>query len=168
MQAEVGEHSTAMWARLKGNSCSSKRTELAAIVNACMWRTALHIGTDSLAVVKKAGYLLRTAIKWNALLGLPALARRNPCGRPWNMQPDGDLWYQFWQAILARGPTSIKITKVKGHSTDKDIAEGKTTEVDRKGNDEADKAATSGTEDVMDGLVAASYTHLTLPTHYAV
>jgi hypothetical protein len=43
---------------------------------------------------------------------------------------------------------------VKGHSTDKDISEGKTTEADRRGNDEADKAATAGTEAVMDGLVA--------------
>jgi hypothetical protein len=70
------------------------------------------------------------------------------------MQPDGDLWHQFWNATLARGPQAIKISKVKGHSTDKDISEGKTTEHDRKGNDEADKAATSGTEAVMDGLVA--------------
>jgi hypothetical protein len=154
LQAKVEEHGTAMWAGLRGNSVSSTRTELAAIVVACMWPIALHIGTDSLAVVRKAGYLIRTAAKWNDSPGLPAHTRRNPCGRPWSMQPDGDLWHQFWNATLARGPQAIKISKVKGHSTDKDISEGKTTEHDRKGNDEADKAATSGTEAVMDGLVA--------------
>jgi hypothetical protein len=120
----------------------------------------LHIATDSQAVVRNAGYLIRTAVKWNNLVGIPAHTRRNPCGRPWSMQPDGDLWQQFWNAILARGPASIRITKVKGHATDKDISEGKSTEVHRKGNDEADKAATAGTEAVMSGLVAlASWMH---------
>jgi hypothetical protein len=160
VHAKIEQDGTAMWAGLQGNSVSSTRTELAAIVVASLWNMVLHIGTDSLAVVRKATFLISTAIKWNAYDGIPAHTRRNPCKRPWSMQPDGDLWQQFWQAILTRGPATIRITKVKGHATDQDIKDGKSNEVDRKGNDEADKAATAGTGAVMDGLAAlASWIH---------
>ena len=52
---------------------------------------------------------------------------------PWSLQKDGDLWERFWAASLLRGPRMLKLTKVKGHTTLKDLVDGKITEEDRTG-----------------------------------
>ena len=72
------------------------------------------------------------------------------------MQTDGDLWEIFWGAILMRGPGSVRITWVKGHATEDDIAKGISSIELRYGNDQADLAATAGTNAHLPGLLALS------------
>ena len=60
------------------------------------------------------------------------------------MQKDGDLWELAWLAILKRGASSQLIRKAKGHATSLDIAEGRSNEKDREGNDKADANADVG------------------------
>ena len=62
------------------------------------------------------------------------------------MQVDGDLWELFWRTIRERSPYSIQISKVKGHATDQQVAEGKVRRTDKIGNDKADEAADEGVE----------------------
>ena len=40
-----------------------------------------------------------------------SLADDDTCGS-WHTSPDGDLWHHFEQAVLAKGPSSIKLTWV--------------------------------------------------------
>ena len=71
---------------------------------------------------------------------------KNPFGKPWALQTDGDLWELAWEAILERGATSQQLRKVKGHATTEDIATGKTIEADKFGNDNSDEAADRGVQ----------------------
>ena len=48
------------------------------------------------------------------------------------------------QGIQTRGTTAQRRTKVKGHDTEEDIAEGKSTIAHRSGNNEADTCETMG------------------------
>ena len=62
------------------------------------------------------------------------------------MQRDGDVWSAIWKVMLAKGPTAINVTKVKGHATDKDVAEGRSTALHKACTNVADglvKEATS-------------------------
>ena len=49
---------------------------------------------------------------------------KKPLKRPWQIQSDGDLWRIFWETLQARGPYSIRVTKVKGHATEKRVNDG--------------------------------------------
>ena len=59
---------------------------------------------------------------------------------------DGDLWEQASGIINQRGPASIKLTKVKGHSTEEQVKQGKVTQEDHDGNNRADDLADKGVE----------------------
>ena len=72
--------------------------------------------------------------------------KRNPYRKAWGLQKDGDLWGLAWEAILKRGPTSQTLRKVKGHATVADIAEGRSNEEDKDGNDKADANADIGVQ----------------------
>ncbi len=48
--------------------------------------------------------------------------------------------------IQARGPHSIMVSKVKGHSTDQQVADGTVRTEDKQGNDTADAAAEAGVD----------------------
>ena len=69
---------------------------------------------------------------------------RNPFKQAWNLQKDGDAWELAWRAIVCRGAAAQTLRKVKGHATEEDVRQGKCTEEDRQGNDEADTAAKQG------------------------
>ena len=66
--------------------------------------------------------------------------------KAFEMQVDGDLWELFWRTIGERNPYSIHISKVKGHATDQQVAEGKVKYADKIGNDKADEVADNGRE----------------------
>ena len=69
-------------------------------------------------------------------------------------QVDGDLWEQAWIAVKQRGVGNQTLRKVKGHATEKDVAEGISTAKDRGGNDRSDKLADQGVEEIAGvGLV---------------
>ena len=53
-----------MWNSLPGLGCSSTRTELAAVIMACIHPQPLHIASDSKAMIDKAQMLIRHAITW--------------------------------------------------------------------------------------------------------
>eukprot|EP00973_Karenia_brevis_P022764 3132286-Karenia_brevis.AAC.1 len=55
---------------------------------------------------------------------------------------DGDLWYFFWAVAQKRTPTSILISKVKGHAELKDVQHDAELLRLKRGNDHADHIAT--------------------------
>ena len=93
-----------------GYSSSSTRTELAAGTVALVSHRPVHLGSDSEAFVNKGQTIVERALQ-----GLPT----NIC---WQTTSDGDLWYYFEQAVLAKGPRSLKLTWVKGYANDTHIA----------------------------------------------
>ena len=55
-----------------------------------------------------------------------------------------------------KGAESIKISKVKGHATEKNIQDGISTAKDKIGNDRADRAADQGVKDHTDEVCKIS------------
>ena len=53
--------------------------------------------------------------------------------------------------------TSVELAQVKAHATEEDVKEGRTTEVDRRGNSEADTAAGKGSKDQQKVLAALAH-----------
>ena len=60
------EEGLRQWASLPGQRCSSTRTELAAAVVSLLRNKAIHIGTDSAAMLQKARKLQIAATNWVA------------------------------------------------------------------------------------------------------
>ena len=58
----------------------------------------------------------------------------------------------MWVTLRQRGARSIKVTKVKGHTTEEQVEDGKVKREDKEGNDEADRAANRGVEEHTEGL----------------
>ena len=75
--------------------------------------------------------------------------------RPWSTQKDGALWKIFNEMEKIKGAGSIRISKVKGHATEKNIQDGTSTLKDKKGNDRADSAADEGAPGKVDATDAA-------------
>ena len=50
-------------------------------------------------------------------------------------------WVHFTKAAIAKGPKSIRLTKVKGHVTTQQVLDNIYRGCDKKGNDKADHAA---------------------------
>ena len=70
-------------------------------------------------------------------------------GRTWccaASRPAADLWSQIWHKLLDIGTEGIEICKCKGHATEADVLEGRSTPFLRKGNDHADHFAGRGVE----------------------
>ena len=59
---------------------------------------------------------------------------------------DGDLWEIFHRAASHKGPSAIRIGKVKGHASIDDVSEGIATDWTKYGNDAADALATRAFE----------------------
>ena len=57
---------------------------------------------------------------------------------------DGDLLAAIDCMIRYRSARSVEVSKVKGHATDRMVAEGKVRREDKEGNDAADVAADFG------------------------
>lgn len=140
MHHEKWRHGTAMWACLHGPWHSSHRAELSALVVAMHAQRAIHIGIDNKAVVDKARQLIQLGKKAEA----DARWHRKPLKKQWSLQTDGDLWWRFWTLLEARGAHSIEVSKVKGHATQEHVEAGIVTQVDRRGNHQADAAANTG------------------------
>ena len=119
-----------LWNAHSSPYCSSTRAELAAAIHALSAPGPTHIASDSQAFCRKA----------NEILANPEQHPR----RPWGLQPDGDLWQNFYQCATSKGVEAVRITWVKGHATDDHVAQGITTDTHRKGNDAADKCADFG------------------------
>ena len=108
---------------------SSTRTELAAAIVAILANGPVHIGSDSQAFIDQASDILHK------------LRIGKPCKYNWKTTSDGDLWEHFTKAAIAKGPKSIRLTKVKGHVTTQQVLDKVFRACDKKGNDKADEAA---------------------------
>ena len=97
-------------------------------------------------MLEKATKLQEVAVNWMESVRNNWLPKRNPFRKPWGLQTDGDLWKTLWEATLIRGPEAHCLTKVKGHATADDVANGRATPKDKGGNDQADDCATKGVD----------------------
>lgn len=145
------------WAPMPGQMCSSTRAETAAALVALMRQTAVSIGSDSAAMIAKAKKLQQAAREWLGATQLHWLSPKNPIGKPWGLQTDGDLWKHMWQAHLIRHPNTHALVKVKGHATEDGVNTGVATRKDQLGNDIADSCATNGIEE-HGATLTAKYT----------
>ena len=89
--------------------CSSARAELLALNFVAHIAIPIQIALDNLGVVSFA----QRIVEWCGHTSLP-----RP-GKPLFLFSDGDLWAAFYQAIRARGPHSICVTKTVGHGNEK-------------------------------------------------
>ena len=136
-----------------GQTGSSTRQELMAWLRVLALPIRSFYATDSAALLRKATRLIdavRAVEKedqaYPSCKKEAAVRGRNPFGKPWGLQKDGDLWEQAWNAVRARGADSQRLRKVKGHATAEDVAAGRSTEEDRIGNDRSDTNADRGVE----------------------
>ena len=116
----------------------------------------VHIGTDSLALVKKGTAILEHQKNKNEaklreqngalILGgaTSHLHRDSPWKQRWKLMKDGDLWQGFSQSAAEKNPEAIKLTKVKGHATRKMVIDKEVRAEDRFGNNGSDQAADKG------------------------
>ena len=58
-----------------------------------------------------------------------------------------------WKGIQARGTHAQRMTKVKGHATFDDVAQGISNAEDRTGNNESDECATMGIREATPGAM---------------
>jgi hypothetical protein len=138
---------TSMFGPAIGQTGSSSRQELTAWLAVLALPIRSMYASDSKAVVDKANKLLEFArIFDQSSSDQHRKLMRNPFGKPWGMQTDGDLWEQAWQAVLGRGVDNQRIRKVKGHATETDVIEGRATKNDKDGNHYSDQNADKGVE----------------------
>jgi ribonuclease HI len=116
-----------MSARLPGRQQTNQRAELLAVVVACLRDPRpLDIRSDS-------DYVCKDFASWKSW-ALAGWSGDHP-----------DLWNLLAAEMLAR-TSAVHVVWVKGHATNIDISRGRTTEEDKRGNDEADELAVSGAE----------------------
>ena len=70
-------------------------------------------------------------------------------GKDWccsSRRPAADLWRQIWRRLDDIGLEGLEFVKVKGHATQADVDAGRSTTLDRLGNDHADHFAGMGVD----------------------
>ena len=138
-----------------GQTSTPTREELAAWLIALTLPIRSTYATDNKSVVGKATKIIEVAIKHesNVREG-KRTPDKNPLGKAWGLQTDGDLWQQAWEAVVKRGACNQTIRWVKGHATDEDVKAGRTTQKDKHGNQKNDDYANKGVENIKGvGLV---------------
>ena len=88
----------------------STRTEIAAGIVALMAPGPIHQASDNATFVRKANLLIQASPLWPT--------------RPWTLTEDGDLWAICDSMLQQKGRHAVRVTKVKAHLTDKDVAFG--------------------------------------------
>jgi len=100
---------------LHGTSNSSTRAEIVGALAQMVRPGAVHIQTDSKAMMDRGLQLL-----WDARQSLPGsslIRMKNHRRRDVRLTPDGDLWHAFLQGVHAKGQHAIKISWVPSHTT---------------------------------------------------
>ena len=149
---EVDKLLVSLWGAMPGHKNSSTRAELAAGILALCGSGPVHQATDSEAYLKKA----------NRILAGENLTRKTP----WRLQKDGDLWWWFEHLARAKNLNSIRITKVKAHTTAKDVSDGVITAVDQHFNRLADHCADKGARAHARNAIAVAYAFATRHRNY--
>lgn len=141
---DITEHGIGLWGKMVGQRNSSTRMEIVASIIVLTRATPITIASDSKAMIDKAMRLKEAATKLNDDPQAAWWPLRNPMGKPWGLQADGDLWKLMWEALLTRGPHAVTWVKVKGHAKAEHIKAGIATQAGKEGNDWADYYATRG------------------------
>ena len=135
---------------------SSTRCEVAAAILALLPRGAVHIATDSQSLVQRGKAIIQWARQKAANSGFNGdgrmqrggtnsrLRTKNVVAKDWRLVKDADLRSIFEALVQGRGPNSVDISKVKGHSTAEMVESGTVRAEDKHGNDAADTAADRG------------------------
>ena len=132
-----------LWGALPGHKSSSTRAELAAGIVTIAAPGPVHQATDSKSYLDKANLILE---------GIDVTSRK-----PWGIQTDGDLW-KIWESLAKqKGVDAIRISKVKAHTTLKDVEDGKISPFDRHYNDVSDKNATKGVQAHQHDALSVAY-----------
>ena len=133
------DHSCRAFVSVPGPLQTVQRAELWGVILALQSDKAVHVGVDSLGVVRHVGRLLD---------GLhPSV--------PFELVTDGDLLVLIRRMIDLRGGDTVRITKVKGHADEGMVADGRVRMVDRLGNNAADEAADFGRRRVGPAVIDA-------------
>ena len=150
------QHGVSQWGTFTALRGSSTRCELATAIMVMLRGGTVHIGTDSLALVKKGTAYLEhlkarrdTRLKESdgaLILGgkTSHLHRGTPWRQKWKLMKDGDLWHIFGVSAEAKSPEAVRLTKVKGHATKQMVIHKEVRADDRFGNDRSDQAAEKG------------------------
>ena len=112
---------------LQGALTSSNRAEAAALLLALMGPVPLNVGVDNALAVSTANRIIH---------GLQTKYRK-----PWELQPNGDIWANFKNTLDEAGQGATKVTKLKGHATQQHIDDKVISAEDKAGNDIADQLA---------------------------
>jgi len=121
-----------LFSKVGGFSGSSSRTELSAAIISIAANGPIHLASDSESFVKRA----------NALINKIAKCKDHKI--KWKMHNDGDLWEQFHDALISKGPLAVTIVWTKGHAKQEHIDKGLTNNRNKAGNDKADNNAEQG------------------------
>ena len=116
-----------------------QRAELWGVLVALQASRPVHLGVDNANVV---GHVARM------------LAGRK-AARPYELMVDGDFLVLVQRQLDVRGPGTTKISKVKGHADESLVRGGGVRELDKIGNDMADRAADLGRRRVGVGTLDA-------------
>ena len=123
-----------LFTHAQGYGGSSTRLEIVGAITSIAADGPVHLATDSQAFKAKA-------------LSLHQHVQSSTTPRkPWALQPDGDMWQQYFRFAKAKRVEAIAITKVKGHATEKMVEQGLVRPQDKVGNDKADEAADEGVD----------------------
>ena len=125
---DLGVERCVLFDSIRGPLLSVQRAEFCGVILALQCSSAVHLGVDSLNVVR---HVSRT---WEG---------RVPC-RPFELTFDGDLLTIEERMIHLRCVQSTKVSKVEGHADDDMVAVGRVWVEDMIGNDLADRAADFG------------------------
>ena len=118
---------------------SVQRAEMWGVILALQSSGTVHLGVDSLSVVRHVGRLLdghRGSV---------------PC----ELFKDGDLLLLIDRMHRLWGLNTVRVTKVKGHADEDMVLHGRVREVDRFGNNAADEAADFGRRRVGNAVIDA-------------
>ena len=141
-----------LWGPIPGHRCSSTRAELMGGIASLTGPGPIHIGVDSQAFLDRARFFHNKALQ----IVTEPIGMMSRTMKPWHLIRDGDLWHIFWDLLLAKSPSAVSFTKVKGHATDKDIKDGLSTATHKAANDQADAMASKGVRENAAGLVDLS------------
>ena len=139
---------------LPGFGSSSTRDEIAAGIIALASSIPVNIGSDSQAFIDKGNAVIRLA------------RQKMQPKKPWGSPKDGDLWSIFHKFVLHRGWGSVRLTKVKGHSTEEQVRKGQVSPKDKDGNDKADEAAKDAMRLHGEGVVKLANWYMTRHVQY--
>ena len=123
----IGTDATRVFSMVPGSLQTVQRAEFWGAILAMQAFMPVHLGIDNKNVCNAIGKILHG---WS--------------GPPFALCTDGDLLAAINRMLRYRSARSVKVSKVKGHATDRMVAEGKVRREDKEGNDAADVAADIG------------------------